>query len=668
MRKLPTIAALILLAFSATALHAADVPRIVNGDLEQPAASNPPPGWAMWGAQKFKTPDNFTLDRDRPHGGKSSFRIHHPANTAGYIVSAPESSLRPSPGMSYTVSFWARSDRPGQAIFGFDGYLQLKPFVGAAAPGLSPITVDKEWKQFHFTVHEGWDFFADECRYLLLVFKAAASDADQRTLWIDDVSVTQRPCDRDDRLVNPRTLRYAPLEHRLAEGKDLSITIDAGKRLAQANRAVGGVSFHRVAGWTKLPYDKTGNNSLPKEFEAAIRELHLPMTRFYALGDESFGLEFAIDKAADLCKRIDVPLGAVPLEFEVQSARSKLSPRQWSKGVTHSIAKGYAFNRWEIANEPYVAHSGRLFNSPDEYLGHFQSVSRAIRQAQPTAQILMPIWHRNPAWGNYLLKRAAGDYDCVAAHYYSFTNVHRTPFEDVVLTANYQLLDDVLRVNALLKAYNPQRDVYQYDTEWGMHSSGPDGEKADHVGRNGNIYGSVHRAVRLIHYLREGMLKGASTWEMFTYQKSPGFGFFAQDAPQLRSMNYWLYYHFNRHAGHWVLSIEGTGPYHTGTMNGQETRGPLTPTVATLSEDQRHLYLILANGSWKQSFPCQIDLLNFTPGQATGRVLTSDDPDASPFVQRQEDIIHPLALTQHESRLQFTLPAHAVVFLTIESR
>lgn len=665
MRNLPTIAALILLVFSTSAFRAADAPQILNGDFEQPAPSNPPPGWTMWGAQKFKTPDNFTPDSDRPHGGKSSFRIHHPANTAGYIVSAPESSLRPKTGMSYTVSFWARSDRPGQAIFGFDGYQQLKPFIGAAAPGLSPITVDNQWKQFQFTVDEGWDFFADECRYLLLVFKAAASDAEQRTLWIDDVSVIERPSARDGRLINPRTLRYPPLEHRLAEGKHLSITIDAGKRLAPANRAVGGVSFHRVAGWTKLPYDKNGNNTLPREFEASIRELHLPMTRFYALGDESFGLESAIDKAADLCTRIGVPLDAVPLEFEIQSARSKLPPREWSKGIRHSIAKGYAFNRWEIANEPYVAHPGRLFNSPDEYLEHFQSVSRAIKQVQPSAQILMPLWHRNPSWGNYLLKRAAGDYDCVAAHYYSFTNVHRTPFEDVVLTANYQLLDDIARINALLKAYNPQRDVYQYDTEWGMHSSGPDGEKADHVRRNGNIYGSMHRAVRLIHYLREGMLKGASTWEMFTYQKSPGFGFFAQDAPQLRSMSYWLYYHFNRHAGHWVLPIEGTAPYHTGNLNGQETRGPLTPAVATLSDDQRHLYLILANGSWKQPLPCQIDLRNFTPRQATGLILTSDDPDASPFIPRQEDIIHPLPLTRHETRLQFTLPPHAVVFVKI---
>jgi hypothetical protein len=39
------------------------------------------------------------------------------------------------------------------------------------------------------------------------------------------------------------------------------------------------------------------------------------------------------------------------------------------------------------------------------------------------------------------------------------------------------------------------------------------------VNRNANISGMMHRAVRLIHYLREGMLRGASSWEPLLERK-----------------------------------------------------------------------------------------------------------------------------------------------------
>ena len=62
---------------------------IYNGDFELPSLENPPSGWAMWGADKYKIPDNYTRDTVNPHSGKACFRIHHPSGTAGYIVSAP---------------------------------------------------------------------------------------------------------------------------------------------------------------------------------------------------------------------------------------------------------------------------------------------------------------------------------------------------------------------------------------------------------------------------------------------------------------------------------------------------------------------------------------------------------------------------------------------------
>jgi hypothetical protein len=645
---------------------AAEGDLVFEDGFEQASSSSPPSGWTMWGAPKYKISANYTRDTGDPHGGKACFRIHHPANSGGYVVSSPENAIRPRAGKMYTVTFWARSDRPGEALFGWTAYRQIQPFVDAPSPGLLPIRVDRQWKAYRFVLHEGWDIFAEESRFLLLTFHAAARAEDERTLWIDDVAVSQQPSPRQGRLVNPDTLAYDRLEHRLRPGGELAVNVNAGKRMREAPREVGGVSFHRVAGWTKLPFDRQGRYVLPPGLEEVIRQMQLPMTRFYALGDEPFGLEAAIDKSAEFLSRIRVPQAATPLEFEIQGATATLSADAWARGVRHSLARGYPFRHWEIANEPYVGHAGRAFSTADSYLEHFLAVGKAIRQVHPDARVGMPIDHRSPAWGNYLLKQAAGHYDFIVAHYYHFVNVTRTPFEDVVLAGNYQILDEILQVNALIRMYNPGREVYQYDTEWGMHSSGPQGERADYVNRNANIFGMMHRAVRLIYYLREGMLRGASSWEMFTYQNAPGFGFLAQDAPDLRSMNYWLYYYFNRHAGRWVLEIDGTAPYHEGSAGGKTRRGPLTPVVATLSEDRKRLFLILANGSWSQAVPCRIELRDFAAGHAVGVVLSHADPDGYPLLERKEDLVRAYPVTVAGSRLTTTLPPHAVVFITLE--
>jgi hypothetical protein len=641
---------------------------VFNGDFEAASAQNPPPGWTMWGASMYKDPANFTLDTANPHGGTACLRIHHPANTAGYIVSSPEHALRTRKGMMYTVSFRARAAKPGRALFGFDAYEDVTPFVGAPSPGFFALEVGPQWKAYTFTVHEGWDFFAGQTRLLLLVFKATTATAEEQTLWVADVAAVETPSPREGRLLERSELVYPPLEHRLRPGAQLEFTVDAAKRLRRATRDAGGVSFHRVAGWTGQPYDKQGEYALAPELEQAIREMRLPMTRFYAVGDEPFGLEPAIDKAAEMCRRAGVPLDHTVLEFETQGATRTLAPEVWARGIQHSLKQGYGFRHWEITNEPYVAGAKAAFPTPDAYVEHFLAASAAIRRVHPQGQVGLAISGRDTAWGNYVLKRAAGHYDFVAGHFYCFMDINKSKFEDVALRANYETLDDVLRVNALLRAYNPGRDVYQYDTEWGMHGSGPGGERPDAVNRNGNIFGAMHRAVRLIHYTREDILRGASSWEMFSRLKSPGFGFLYAEAPGRRSMLYWLYYHFNRHVGEWVLDTDGTAPYYEWSDRGKARSGPLTPALATLSADGKRLYLVIANGSWAKDAECRVILKSFQAARATAAALSQSDPEASPLVDRKEDAVRELPVALGDGDLRCTVPAHAIVFIAVESK
>jgi hypothetical protein len=646
---------------------------VYNGDFELASDATPPPGWTMWGAQVYKVGGNYTRDTSNPHGGQACFRIHHPAGTAGYIVSAPEHAIRPQEGKRYEFSFWARTDKPGPSQFYLTAYETINPFRDAPSPGRWTIDVTQDWQEYRFQAREGWDFFADRSRCILLTFNATADRDTEKTLWIDDVAAQELPGDREGRLVDEQSLTYEPLQHRLQPGEELAFTVDASKPVRPATRAAGGVSFHRVCGWTGQPYNREGAYTLLPEVEQAIREMHLPMTRFYAVGDEPFGVEAAIDKAAEVVDRVGVPQEMTVLEFETQGATSKLAPEVWARGVRHSVEKGYGFRYWEIANEPYLVRPGTAFPTPDDYIAHVKAVSAAIRAVHPEGRIGVAI-SRDQAWGNYVLKQTSGSYDFVVGHYYAVTNIDRRKFEVATLTENYRTLDRILRVNALIRAYNPDREVYQLDTEWGMHSGGPNGERADYVNRNANIWGTLHRAVRLIYYAREGMLRGASSWQMLSNVSGLGFGVLSQQAPDKRCMTYWLYYYFNRHVGEQVLDTQGTAPYYTPAEGDDpytrpgEFPGPLTPALVTLSADGKTLYLVAANGSWDRTVPCRMKMGNFTGDRAEGVALFSSDPDASPLLERKEDFVSALPVTVKGGEVTCDLPPHSIVFVTVQGR
>ena len=121
--------------------------------------------------------------------------------------------------------------------------------------------------------------------------------------------------------------------------------------------------------------------------------MKLPMTRFYAVGDEPFGLDGALDRTAEFLTKVGIPQDRTVLEFETQGATAKIAPEAWASGVRHSLGRGYGFRYWEIANEPYLGRSGGAFPTPDSYIEHFKAVSRAIRQIHPAGQIGIAIDH-----------------------------------------------------------------------------------------------------------------------------------------------------------------------------------------------------------------------------------------------------------------------------------
>ena len=305
-------------------------------------------------------------------------------------------------------------------------------------------------------------------------------------------------------------------------------------------------------------------------------------------------------------------------------------------------------------------------------MAHVQEVSAAIRRVQPASQIGVGIHSSDTMWGNYILKAAAGHYDFVAAHWYSFIDVSKNPFETIVAGENYRILDRMLRLNALLRAYNPGREVYQYDTEWSLHSMASGG--AGNTVQNGNIVGALHRAVRLIYYLREDIVRGASAWEMFSNAGSwNALGILPPDGEK-RSMLYWMHRTFNEHTGDWVLDMQGTTLYYQPQPGSDPRRaplsGPLAPAVVMLSDDEKTMQVIAANASWSRSIPCTLRIRNFHVTSSTGLLLSHSDANGPPLLEKKEEFVTDLPVQADAkadaSTVTCTLPPHSVAFITLK--
>ena len=655
-----------LLLVGAALRVAAGESLLANGEFEQELAKAPPPGWVMWGDRKYKAPGNYTTDTANPHAGKGCFRVHKPANTQGYVVSDPARPVVVRAGKTYTVRLWARvADPAHKPVVYWDAYRTMKPAVEAPCPGRQPLDATREWREFTFAVTEGVDFAAAHVGFMLLALKAAMPGEAAQTLWVDDLEVTDTdapPAAAGATLLDLADLaRAVKLNHRVTPGETLRLTVNAAAPLGPVPPTVAGISFHRICGRGRGPYDMDGRYQLEDALRNSIAELRLPMTRFYGVGDEPVGLEGALDRIAALLKSVGIPAVQTVLELEPQAANVAYEPAVWARAATYAARKGYGFRHWEVANEPFT-RKATAFRGPDEYATHVKAVAAAVRAAQPDARLGIAVNASNPSWCHGVLRDAAGAYDFVVAHHYAGAAGEPT-VEQLVLASNYAALRNVAALNELIRRCNPGREVRQRDTEWGLALGG----SATLTNRSANLCGALHRAVRLIYYAREGLVEGASSWEMFARVKEATYMVLTRDAPAQRTPIYWVYYYFTRHVGAQLLPVGGTSPWYAPAAPADAANaGPLCPALATLSADGATLYLVLVNGAAAQAFPATVRLDGFAARTAAGVQLTSADLDGPPLLKRTEDLVAPLAVTLAAGELRFQLPAHAVVFVAIQ--
>jgi hypothetical protein len=631
--------------------------------------------WTPWGIDTQAVAAGITRDESDPHGGRACLRVFRPADPRewrGVVANSPFSNaLRPAPHTRYTLSCWARSDRPGPIRVSVIAYRSVRPIVQGPVIVSRDFEVDETWTECRLSFASDLDFYAADAPHIWFAFMPVVgreSLAHDRTLWLDDIAVASESLGDDlPKLVNPATLAVPPLPLRLEPGSAVELEIDAARALRPTNRMADGLAIAGLARWDG-PLSTAGDDALPPAATAAVRELRIPFSRFYGLlDDEPFeSLEAGLDQAAALLDRLGIPRATSVMELESVRADTRLAPADWRRAAAHARDKGLGFRHWEIGNEVYTSiwnAGGDAFASPSDYAEHVIAVSRAIREAQPDARIGISIKPDHIGWGNRVLAETAGHYDFVCPHLYDFTKAHEASFEDVVITGNHARLDEALELRALLRAYNPDRRVTIYDTEWGLHSPAASGGKAWTEPRNANIVGTLHRAVRMLYYAREEVVEGAAGWNLFSSSRNPGFLVVARDRPERRTMLYWLHYHFSRHLGEQVVELAGQAPFHADPGNPEAAGHPLTPALATLADDGQTLFVMLVNGSWSRDLPAQIAISNFPTAACRAVVLRHDDPAANPLLERDEDFVGDLPVAVADGAASFTLPAHSVVFL-----
>jgi len=651
-----------------------------NGDFEAPFTSSAEieDTWRPWGHDAARTAQALSRDTTNPHGGKACLKFARPAAAnawSGVIVTNPFTNhLAPAPATRYTLRFHARTDRPGPMRVLVLSYRQLKPLVAGPQVASAEFDISETWRECSLSFTASLDFLVGDARHIYVAFFPAVEPESlklDKTLWLDDVSITPEPAGPEIAgLVDPSTLDIPPVPLRLAPGPTLDVTVTTARTLAPVTTAAGGASISGLARWGG-PFSATGEFVLPPAAAAAVREMHLPLTRLYGLlDDEPFPtVETALDKAAWLLDALDIPRDTSMIELEGVFANSTLPPEDWGRAAAHAARNDLGFRHWEVGNEIYVGvfgiGHGKAFPTPETYVEHFIAVSREIKKAQPDARVGISMYDTMPRWGNSVLHRARGHYDFVCPHFYGFSNVGQKTFEEIVIADNHVRLGDARRLNALLAAYNPDRDVCIYDSEWGLHSSQKTGGQAWAEPGNANIVGTIYRAIRMLYVTRESLVRGASGWALFGSSTNPGFLMVASDKPEQRTMLFWLYHFFNTSLGANVVEIDGTAPYF---MAGDQPTplAPLTPVLATLSADGARLQLMLVNGSWTEDVPATFALPDFAATRVTARLLRHDDADGHPLLDRREDFVHDLQVDLAPGRLTFTLPSHSIAFLTLE--
>lgn len=481
-------------------------------------------------------------------------------------------------------------------------------------------------------------------------------------------------------------------------------------------------------------------------YEPAVRGLNLRMTRVYDIGifdrwqhAKAIGLarnpdrppwyfhhsaKEGIDRWAQLADTLGIPQENVVLGTSLYTSPTDREliyppPEYWRELVQYSVSRGYRFRHWEIGNEVYLpgedwaaatdfvingfsdpplwdpgtrtwVYPGNLDQAAERFSRYLKMVSATIRSVQPEGRLGLSFpgpddGPKPNTWSQKILEAAAGAYDFLVGHYYASGAgaVCDTCFGAFTAAYNYALLRTQLWHLEHARRTSG-RQVVHYDTEWGGYATRSYGDwNPSPEVRNKNSFGAIMQAVRLMYYLREGIVDGAGCWGVFTRdpveQVMPGV--LTHRSPDLRSMVYWLYVTFHQFLGDEILDISGRAPFYFGQFQAYnwtfpvDASGPYTPLVASRDKAGKKLFLIIANAKEDASYPLRIATVGFQ-GKTLNCLLfrdfrPGDWRDLNPFVAgvTGAEFVRPYGdcqLSPDGAHIRGTLPPRSVLFIQVE--
>lgn len=448
-----------------------------------------------------------------------------------------------------------------------------------------------------------------------------------------------------------------------------------------ANVRALGVAVQRTVFGQIGPYNNNFEYILPKKLERRIRALRIPMTKIFGWhGGKIKGIDTLtllkkeLDIAHEICERFGIPEEWTILEFERQFGRNvNLNPAIYDSLVSYSIKKGYRFRIWRIKNEIYKKWT------PEEYSKHLSRIVPTIRRSQPNSLIAIAIPGKKLNWTQKIIKLSQSKYDILMPHLYANLPTWKYKFEDITASQNFKVLSRLIELKTLIsKTQNEgNKEILIIDGEWGLNSPGKNGERPLFNYRNGNILGTIHRAYRLIYYIRENLVDGAIGWNLLnlTHRRgkpSQGFSLLFTDAPNKTSLLFWLYFLFRKHLGKYVVKIDGSTPFFVpGNIKIANARAlPITTSLVTYTPDSSVLYFIIVNSSYKDTLIGTLRIVgNIRINDVHGTVLSDFRPhpiDSLPVISDSSKVIRTVQTNLNNNKgLSLRVLPHSVTFLEI---
>ena len=470
-------------------------------------------------------------------------------------------------------------------------------------------------------------------------------------------------------------------------GTSLSCSIDATRFLKPVNRRLHGIAIHSMSMIDDYPYHMQGLYfNMPIQVTEMSRDLLIPATRI-ASGYNDFlkfkswerylGAVSTTGYVLDIPRRwtiinpftgnsaIETPLSEIPV----------ITQLAYDAGYRYMEVENEPYNR-EWDNDPPYSRFPYTLEGQAAYVDYYRRVYHEVKRTRPMMRV-MPTVMRHPTafpyWTSGMLQILQGQFDAIAVHAYSKGSLTRNAYNNMSFE-EWAVAVSIEETGRFLQ-YRNTFNVPVIATEFGMESVYP----TTGAPRDGNIWAVVSNAYRMLLFHDTSCLDMACAWQLVEpwwpgRQETGKFLYVRPDQPGKTGFLYWLHYHFIRNLGKWLLPVTGTSPVVTLPDHWNVNRtGLLTPVMATLSPEQRRMYIVVVNASWDTEYPARFDLNGFYIRRSSVKFLKHDDLDHFGVVPAGTNpeglIVHTGGgtISQGGTRFETTVPPHSVMFITLSA-